>query len=465
MYPRLSMAQEATIVSAAQKLKYFTPKSEYVVRLRHRHRPWWLLLFLLLLFFVRCEKDISVTCIDNDSDLSIADVEVNVDYNAHYLFNHGKFFAKEHVNRTQTTDDTGNTIFRDLPCSVFSYLFYCLSKAAFVAQSDCHELTTKKVLFHPAHNIEIKMNMLRSDLVIQLRDLVTDEILPDASVIYRYYDKGQERLDSTRTNNNGVATLRNMPRCGIITEIVGSCKEHYDTLRIDVPCQRLLTTNDSTTLRLRPVVLDCEVDIVFCIDNTGSMGNLLNSVKQSVLRFYNELQAYCHQHHRNVANARIKVVSFGDLAQKRIEVSPLYKIPDKQDEYRKFVSKIVVWDGGDTPESSLEALSLAMDTEWAHTMERSRHIIILFTDAPAHPLGTMSTRYYPKDMPRSMTELEQRWNVMDETFKRMILFAPNTAEWQQIATWTNVKHTTENINDIASRGGMLQIYEAICKAL
>lgn len=40
----------------------------------------------------------------------------------------------------------------------------------------------------------------------------------------------------------------------------------------------------------------------------------------------------------------------------------------------------------DEPESGLEALALAMGSDWETSGTSKRHAIVLFTDASAHPL-------------------------------------------------------------------------------
>ncbi len=70
---------------------------------------------------------------------------------------------------------------------------------------------------------------------------------------------------------------------------------------------------------------------------------------------------------------------------------------------------MVAGGGGDAPEDGYEALAYAIRLKW-NTAEnvKKRHIIVLFTDEDAHPLGFGKTsQYYPKEMPNDYQELTE----------------------------------------------------------
>ena len=65
-----------------------------------------------------------------------------------------------------------------------------------------------------------------------------------------------------------------------------------------------------------PVVsraLDYGVDIVFCIDVTGSMTPILDAVKANALRFYEDVQTNLTAKGKIVDELRVRVVAFRDL--------------------------------------------------------------------------------------------------------------------------------------------------------
>ena len=99
--------------------------------------------------------------------------------------------------------------------------------------------------------------------------------------------------------------------------------------------------------------------------------------------------------------------------------------------------------GGDEPENALEAIALAMKSDWVHaisTNEKARNIIVVFTDASAHPLeksAKVISEYYPTDMLKSYSQLVDAWQGsgslgydriekyrMNPRAKRMIVYAP-----------------------------------------
>src|SRR5690349_16824340 len=60
--------------------------------------------------------------------------------------------------------------------------------------------------------------------------------------------------------------------------------------------------------------LSYAVDIVFCIDVTGSMTPILDAVKANALRFYQDVQSNLTAKGKNVDELRVRVVAFRDLA-------------------------------------------------------------------------------------------------------------------------------------------------------
>lgn len=353
----------------ATKFKYTDTCNFYKIYIKEGRKkkfPWWIFLFLLLLLLlVRCEHDIKVTCIDGKTGEPIENVDISLDYTAHLLYDNGKFFVNKEHSHLQYTDKTGSTIFKDIECSVFSYLFYFLSKVKIVAEENA--------------------------------------------------------------------------------EYSGLC--HFT--------RHVVFTLES---------IECDVDIAMCIDHTASMGYLLNMVKENAMNFHSDLKKYCEMRRRKIKNIRIKVISFGDLREEPIKESVVFTIPQELDAFNDYVERIKCFGGGDLPENGLEALALAINTDWVKTDIRHRHIILMYTDAPAHQLGSMFR--CPPNMPRSLDELEDNWNGMDEKVKRLVLFAPHSYPWSDIAfSWNNVVHKTENLNVIFSGKGYEDILEAICRSL
>jgi hypothetical protein len=247
------MGHKIRTIYFKHRLKYKQEHNDYVLQMRRKRSPWWLLLLLLALLFVKCSKDITVTCVDADTLVPVEEVPVSMSYQAHFLWNEGKLLDTQSISMTQTTDSVGQTVFRDLPCSVYSYIFYCLSRVTFSAKNECYAAIDKKFNFHYTRHAKLKMAPRLEDLHVRIVDSETGDLLPDATLEYRYKSQGEEFIDSVKTDASGVATIPQMRYCSTLDVIKGSHYGYADTLKTDIPCQSIYVANDSATLRLRPL--------------------------------------------------------------------------------------------------------------------------------------------------------------------------------------------------------------------
>jgi hypothetical protein len=195
------------------------------------------------------------------------------------------------------------------------------------------------------------------------------------------------------------------------------------------------------------------VDLVLCIDVTASMTSIIETVKRGALTFHARLARAMAQKEKPVGSLRIKVVAFRDFEADKsgpVQIGGFWRLPAEAGAFREFVSGLRASGGGDEPESGLEALALAIDSDWDRQAERRRHVIVLFTDAPAHPLGVgRGSKLYPAGMPEDLDALWGRWGqgrgptaVMDANAKRLLIFAPDREPWTGIAgSWNNTLHS------------------------
>ena len=191
------------------------------------------------------------------------------------------------------------------------------------------------------------------------------------------------------------------------------------------------------------------VDIVFCIDVTGSMTPIIDAVKANALRFYDDVQTNLTAKGKNVDELRVRVVAFRDFGadgEAALEESPFFHLPTEQADFRDFVNRLVAEGGGDAPESGLEAVALAMTSPWTTRGERRRQVIVVWTDQPAQPLNpavlppSLQARV-PADF-SALTDLwEDAQGPLGSSSKRLILFAPDGPGWSDISgVWENVVH-------------------------
>ena len=195
--------------------------------------------------------------------------------------------------------------------------------------------------------------------------------------------------------------------------------------------------------------LSYAVDIVFCIDVTGSMTPIIDAVKANALRFYDDVQTNLTAKGKNVDELRVRVIAFRDFAadgDAALQESPFYRLPDERGPFSDFVNGLLAEGGGDAPESGLEAVALAMNSQWTTRGDRRRQVVVVWTDQPANPLDPSVV---PADLQRripadfsALTDLwEDTQGPLGASSKRLILFAPDGPGWSDISgVWENVVH-------------------------
>lgn len=225
--------------------------------------------------------------------------------------------------------------------------------------------------------------------------------------------------------------------------------------------------------------LQYAVDIVLCVDSTGSMRPVIETVKKSALSFHGRLNAVMGEKGKAISQLRLKVIAFRDFcdeADNAIQETGFMVFPGQATEFEKFIHQLEPYGGGDVPESGLEALALAINSPWEKGLDRRRHVIVVFTDAPAHSLGApaaTSTQNYPRQIPRSMSELFEQWGyarsqaaVMENSAKRLVLFAPDCEPWASIAEeWNLTMHFPSRAGEGLEEFEMDEIIQTIANSL
>lgn len=194
------------------------------------------------------------------------------------------------------------------------------------------------------------------------------------------------------------------------------------------------------------------VDIVFVIDITGSMTPVIEQVKAGAMSFHDRLMATMAEKDKYVSSLRLRVVAYRDYydnASDALFHTPFFTLPDHAAHFHTYVSGLFADGGGDEPESGLEALGVAMASEWERGLDRRRHVVVHFTDASAHPLEASHGRPvpgYPGHIPNTFDGLTDQWDdpqghLMEFAAKRLLLYAPDVYPWNVIsANWDNVLH-------------------------
>ncbi len=221
------------------------------------------------------------------------------------------------------------------------------------------------------------------------------------------------------------------------------------------------------------------VDIAFCIDVTGSMNPVLDAVKANALAFHDKLLAVLAKKDKAIAQLRVRVIAFRDFADRAddaLETTDFLLLPDQDAEFAGFVNGLRATGGGDEPESALEALAVAIDSPWERGLDRRRHVIVMFTDASAHPLGVPAARAahtYPGSIPTSIDDLFENWGyassqsaAMENAAKRLLIFAPDADPWNVIAAdWNNTIFLQSKAGDGLEEREMEEIINAIANSI
>ena len=206
--------------------------------------------------------------------------------------------------------------------------------------------------------------------------------------------------------------------------------------------------------------MDYKVDIVMCIDITGSMQDCIDTVKNRALQFWPDLKEALAAASKNVSDVRVKVIGFRDFeadGDGALEISRYFNLSDQgssdPEDYKAFVNGLVADGGGDEPENSLEALALAIQSDWVQTGDKRRHVIVMFTEASAHKLedANRSNPNYPENMPESFEDLTDVWMTpssgqqggtktkLKQPAKRLIVFGPEVYPWPELyESWDQV---------------------------
>lgn len=201
------------------------------------------------------------------------------------------------------------------------------------------------------------------------------------------------------------------------------------------------------------------VDMVFCIDATGSMGGVIEMVKNNALHFYNDVVNAMAKKNKTIDKLRVRIVAFRDYiadGNQAMLTTDFFTLPEQAAEFEGCVRSIEASGGGDDPEDGLEALAYSIRSDWNKEGMKKRQVIVVWTDAETHELGFgKAAPNYPSKMAQTFDELTSWWGdiqnngYINQNAKRLLLFAPNGPYWSTISdTWDNVIH----FPSVAGRG-------------
>lgn len=444
-----------------KKFRFNDEQLEYDFQIRKRRRWWWLLLLLLpLLLLIRWERDITVHVGRCDGS-NVENASVRIYFTEYQLLKDGKFFYEADHIAIETTDVNGLATFTDQPTGVYDWLFHHRKKIIVDAEKDGMSASVED-LFHRCNRTPIEVRI--GSVTVHIIDKETEDDVPNARIRWKSGDEG-----NTVGDEHGIAHLDGVDCNSSLEWIEVKADGYADTLIEGRVIDDIMLSDSAFIIRLRPVDVNYTCDIVMCIDNTGSMAGVINTVKRNIVNFQRDLTDYCARNGRKIKSSRVKVISFGDLMDCQMRMSDFFTLPGEESALSTWVNNIQMSPGGnDGPEDALEAMALAFQSEWNNEGTRRRQIVIVYTDADAHKLGfRKSFSFYPTGMPDNFDQLSEKWNSMSRQTKRLVLFTETRLEpWDKIdETWECVTRKKAPLSTVFSGSDYTDVLKTICESL
>jgi myo-inositol catabolism protein IolC len=203
------------------------------------------------------------------------------------------------------------------------------------------------------------------------------------------------------------------------------------------------------------------------------MGHLIEYVKSSALKFYDNLESVMAKKEKTIDQLRAKVIIFrdywADSPSMSMQTSEFLNLKTQSSDFASFISGITATGGGDEPENGLEALALALTSGWEKSQgfAKQRYVIVVYTDASAHSLEKSSKpSHYPQDIPKTFDELTDLWSDISTPAKRLLLFAPDASPWTVMASsWENTIHFASKAGEGLKELEMDEILNAIANSI
>jgi Mg-chelatase subunit ChlD len=175
-----------------------------------------------------------------------------------------------------------------------------------------------------------------------------------------------------------------------------------------------------------------QLDLVFVVDNTGSMGPYINVAKSKILEIIRTIkkEELCH-------SLRVGLVPYRDHPpEERTFVTKKFHLTDDTAVIERNVRSMSAYGGGDGPEAVDDGLRDAINLEWNGEAAK---VIVLVGDAPPH--GVEPGDRWPKGPPSGVHWEEEAMNAYYEgiivhtvgCFPEISRYSNAVTVWKKIA--------------------------------
>ena len=184
-------------------------------------------------------------------------------------------------------------------------------------------------------------------------------------------------------------------------------------------------------------------DFVFCVDGTESMAICGENVKSFIHKFMEDFFEFTAKSGWETCSWRAKVILFRDYRhdkQNAFVESPFWEMPKESNALDGFLSQSVFCGGGQSGKSNgVEALYLAMHSDFIATEPGDRQIIVLLTNKDCYGFNECET-----GMGIDEDGFLEAWYCCDrdgsklrERNKRLVMVAPFGTEYESFMNKLN----------------------------
>jgi len=142
---------------------------------------------------------------------------------------------------------------------------------------------------------------------------------------------------------------------------------------------------------------DVELDLVFVVDCTGSMGSYIKTAQENIQMIVQEIIA------SESANVRFAIIMYRDYPpQDSSYITQIKEFTENIDEMKNYVNAMGASGGGDSPEAMATGLAKSLSLGYRSSATK---VCVLIADAPPHGLEISASDGFPDGDPANDVDL------------------------------------------------------------